>query len=169
MNKINILLLAFLLLLISLLSCFNNSIDRFRDISWGTNINTFKKNEFICENTSSYVQGLKSYTRENERLNYYNIKVSKIKYLFLNDKFVAVSIVVQGKQNCSNIKNTLEDKFGKPEQKLVFKDSVNMTEWNVKQISIQLHERDDEAELMFFYNKLLKNIVSGTDANVKNL
>ena len=102
-----------------LIFCFNasvfadkNKIDGFRDIKWEDSITKYNT---ILRLTSDSNKSKKFYIRNDEELNFEDVSLKSVSYVFKDDKFS--SAVIQTSKSVANSKailSLLKKKYGKP-------------------------------------------------------
>lgn len=94
-------------------SDFSKDFTGFRDIKWGTSLETVK-NELVLQN-SDEKRNVEWFTKKNDKMKIGKADLESIGYVFQDGKFVAVSIVSKGRLNYEALRKELEKRLGKIE------------------------------------------------------
>ena len=79
----------------------------FRGMAFGTNVSQFKNLEIFHDRGA-----VKAYRKTDEDVNIGNVTVTNIVYIFVHDKFYAVSIHAEGGFNGNNLLKVFQAAFG---------------------------------------------------------
>jgi len=111
-------------------------LNGFRGIKFGTPVSQFKNLEVLHDR-----KDVKAYSMKGDDMNIGNVTVTQIVYIFVNDKFYAVSIHADGGFNGSNLLKVFQAAFGQgahPE------GSPTKTFWAGKVAGAHFYEDADE-------------------------
>ncbi len=141
--SISILVLALILLIGSVASAEYNPLsfkdkepNGFRDLEWGTNINSIDGMRVAQEEDGGMS---KTCVRDDEKLQIGGAKLESIAYYFWNDKLESVLIIARGYRNCERLKETTFQAFGMPCQ--LFRDHYC---WRGEKTNITLSFTDSD-------------------------
>ena len=103
-------------------SCFNSSFkegtepDGFRNIKWGTNLESIENMQHV-ENKRDFDEEIVIYTKKDDELIIGGAALEKIEYSSWNNKFYKVGIYANGHANCTALRESAIEKFGKGKYK----------------------------------------------------
>jgi hypothetical protein len=90
--------------------CATSAPAGFRNMAWGTDINSFS--DLVYDSTDPSHGGIKFYTKKSEDLQIGSATADKIVYGFWRDKLFSVGIFVVGNINWEALKSAAFEKFG---------------------------------------------------------
>lgn len=90
--------------------------DGFRNIKWGTNLESLQNMQHI-ENKLDFGEEIALYIKTDDELIIGGAVLEQIEYSFWDNKFFEVSIAANGYRNCTALKESAIERFGKGKHK----------------------------------------------------
>ena len=128
---------------------FDNEPEGFRNIKWGTEKSKIDNVSFIDKDK----EGLDCYLKIDDEFKIGNVDVKEIKYLFWNNVFYGVNILVSGEDNYLKMKRSCFIKFGNEVNE---DSSPGAIRWQGNATTTSLY-KSDNGGLMFIYSTKKQN------------
>jgi hypothetical protein len=119
--------------------------DNFGGISWGESINSLSDMTFATE-----YEGAKYYKKKNDKLMIGDARLSEMMYGFYKDRFYAVIITFQGRENFERLKTNFFKAYGEGEKPFQLVEEFHWIGENVR-LRLVYNEETNKGNISLYY------------------